>query len=131
MAMSIQELNRSNSGLASQVTEMLRGMRVVDLSPTLERGIPNWPMHPRLVIDKAREVERDGYYCQLLMISEHAGTHVDAPTHFHPSMTDMSIDRFPADKLIAPPVLYDFSSKQLTRIMQRIEPHATQSAAFA
>lgn len=101
------------NGLASQVASTLRGMRVVDLSPTLERGIPNWPMHPPLVIDKAREVERDGYYCQLLMISEHTGTHVDSPAHFHPAMLDRSIDTFPADNLIAPAVLYDFSDKQL------------------
>lgn len=96
-----------------QIGAALRGMRVVDLSPTLERGIPNWPMHPPLVIDKARETERDGYYCQLLMISEHTGTHVDAPVHFHPSLMHMSIDTFPADKLIAPAVLYDMSRHEL------------------
>ena len=100
-------------GLASQIGSMLRGMRVVDLSPTLERGIPNWPMHPPLVIDKVRDKERDGYYCQLLMIGEHTGTHVDAPTHFHPQLADKSIDRFPADNLIAPAVLYDFADKEL------------------
>lgn len=91
----------------SQIGAALRAMRVVDLSPTLERGIPNWPMRTPLVIDKAREIERDGYYCQLLMISEHTGTHVDAPAHFHPQLA--TIDTFPADKLIAPAVLYDFS----------------------
>ena len=100
-------------GLAAEIGRMLRQMRVVDLSPTLERGIPNWPMHPPLVIDKAREKERDGYYAQLLVICEHTGTHVDAPTHFHPQMTDRSIDRFPVDNLIAPAVVYDFADKQL------------------
>jgi kynurenine formamidase len=103
----------AGADLASQLGAALRRMRVVDLSPTLERGIPNWPMHPPLVIDKARVKERDGYYCQLLMISEHTGTHVDAPTHFHPHMADKSIDRFPADNLIAPAVLYDFADRNL------------------
>ncbi len=102
-----------DGGLAAQVGAMLRGMRVVDLSPTLERGIPNWPLHPPLVIDKVRETERDGYYCQLLMIGEHTGTHVDAPVHFHPDLMNMSIDTFPADNLIAPAVLYDFSDREL------------------
>ena len=92
---------------------MLRSMRVVDLSPTLENGIPNWPFHPPFSIDKARLKDRDGYYCQLLTISEHTGTHVDAPPHFHTDMMDMTIDTFPADKLIAPAVLYDFADKQL------------------
>ena len=95
------------------VAAALRGMRVVDLSPTLERGIPNWPMHPPLVIDKAREKERDGYYCQLLMISEHTGTHVDAPVHFHPGMENASIDCFAPDTLIAPAVVYDFADRNL------------------
>lgn len=107
------EWREAAGGLAAQVGAMLRGMRVVDLSPTLERGIPNWPMHPPLVIDKAREVERDGYYCQLLMISEHTGTHVDAPVHFHPDLMHMSIDTFPADNLIAPAVVYDFAGRNL------------------
>lgn len=97
----------------SAVAAALRGMRVVDLSPVLERGIPNWPMHPPLVIDKAREKERDGYYCQLLMISEHTGTHVDAPVHFHPAMESASIDCFAPDTLIAPAVLYDFGDRNL------------------
>ena len=101
------------SGLVAQLGATLRGMRVVDLSPTLERGIPNWPLHPPLVIDKAKLTARDGYYCQLLMISEHTGTHVDAPVHFHDHLMHMSIDTFPADKLIAPAVLYDFSDKDL------------------
>ncbi|HET8995206.1 MAG TPA: cyclase family protein [Acetobacteraceae bacterium] len=97
----------------TQVAAALRGMRVVDLSPLLERGIPNWPMHPPLVIDKAREKERDGYYCQLLMISEHTGTHVDAPVHFHPQMENASIDCFSPDTLIAPAVVYDFADRNL------------------
>ncbi len=111
--MSMQTAATNQPGQAAQLGAMLRSMRVVDLSPTLERGIPNWPLHPPLVIDKAREKERDGYYCQLLMISEHTGTHVDAPPHFHTSMMDQTIDRFPADKLIAPAVLYDFADKNL------------------
>ncbi|MGR8927223.1 cyclase family protein (plasmid) [Rhizobium leguminosarum] len=101
----------NQSGLATQLGAMLRSMRVVDLSPTLERGIPNWPMHPPLVIDKARLKARDGYYSQLLMISEHTGTHVDAPAHFHDDLMHMTIDTFPPDVLIAPAVLYDFSDK--------------------
>ena len=106
-------IESGQANLATQVGAMLRDMRVVDLSPVLERGIPNWPFHPPLVIDKAREIDRDGYYCQLLMISEHTGTHVDAPPHFHQSMMNKTIDKFPADKLIAPAVLYDFADKEL------------------
>ena len=109
--MTVQQV--ADDGLASRVASTLRGMRVVDLSPTLQCGIPNWPMHPPLEIDKAREVERGGYCCQLLMISEHTGTRVDSPVHFHPSMMHMSIDTFATDNLITPAVLHDFADKNL------------------
>ncbi len=33
---------------------------VVDLSPVLERGIPRWPSHPHLVIDKTANVKNPG-----------------------------------------------------------------------
>ena len=70
-------------------------------------------MHPPLVIDGVREKERDGYYAQLLIICEHTGTHVDAPTHILSEMTDRSIAHFPADTLIAPAVVYDFADERL------------------
>lgn len=54
---------------------------VVDLSPVLERGIPRWPSHPHLVIDKTVTHEHDGFYCQGLSMAEHTGAHVDAPEH--------------------------------------------------
>ena len=90
----------TQSSTVTQVASLLRGMRVVDLSPLLERGIPNWPMHPPLVIDKAREIERDGYYLQLLMISEHTGR-----TSMRRTISTarwLRVDRsIPADTLIA------------------------------
>jgi kynurenine formamidase len=97
----------------ADVAAVLSLMRVVDLAPTLESGIPNWPMHPPLVIDKARQHARDGYYCQMIVISEHTGAHVDAPAHIHAHLAERSIDSFPADYLIAPAVLYDFSDRNL------------------
>jgi kynurenine formamidase len=97
----------------TDVGSILSRMRVVDLAPKLEAGIPNFPLHPPLVIDKARQHARDGYYCQMIVISEHTGAHVDAPAHMHADRPDRSIDRFPANCLIAPAVLYDFAHREL------------------
>lgn len=97
----------------ADVSLILSHMRVVDLAPRLEMGIPNWPMHPPLVIDKARQHARDGYYCQMIVVSEHTGAHVDAPAHMLADRADRSIDSFPADHLIAPAVLYDFARRGL------------------
>jgi len=96
-----------------EIASILADMRVVDLAPRLETGIPNWPMHPPLVIDKARQHPRDGYYCQMIVISEHTGAHVDAPAHMHAHLAERSIDSYPANYLIAPAVLYDFDDRDL------------------
>lgn len=88
-------------------------MRAVDLAPLLERGIPRWPTHPHLTIDKAVTHDHDGYYCQAIMMAEHTGAHVDAPAHMLPHRMDRTIDTFPAEHLIAAAVLYDFGSQDL------------------
>lgn len=96
-----------------QLLSALKRMRVVDLAPLLERGIPRWPTHPHLTIDKAVTHEHDGYYCQAIMMAEHTGAHVDAPAHMLPDRMDRTIDTFPADHLMATAVLYDFSDENL------------------
>ena len=102
----------ASSNIGNILTE-LQKMRVVDLAPLLERGIPRWPTHPHLTIDKAVTHEHDGYYCQAIMMAEHTGAHVDAPAHMLPDRMDRTIDTFAADHLIAQAVLYDFSDRDL------------------
>lgn len=96
-----------------QILGLLGGLRVVDLAPLLERGIPRWPTHPHLTIDKAVTHDHDGYYCQAIMMAEHTGAHVDAPAHMLPGKMDETIDTIAVDHLIAPAVLYDFSDRDL------------------
>jgi kynurenine formamidase len=43
------------------------------------------------------------------MFSDHIGTHVDAPFHFHP--TGGTIESVPLERLIGPAVCLDFSAK--------------------
>lgn len=95
------------------VLQTLGGMRMVDLAPKLERGIPRWPTHPHLTIDKAVTHDHDGYYCQAIMMAEHTGAHVDAPAHMLPDRMDRTIDTFAADHLFASAVLYDFADRDL------------------
>lgn len=42
----------------------LKNAKVIDLSPTLEKGMPKFPTHPAIVIDSTVTHEHDGYYCQ-------------------------------------------------------------------
>jgi kynurenine formamidase len=86
-------------------------MKPIDLAPRLERGIPRWPSHPHLIIDKTVTHDHDGYYCQGLVMAEHTGCHVDAPAHNHAGLA--TIDRIAIDRLMAPATLYDFSQLNL------------------
>lgn len=85
----------------------LKGSKIVDLSPTLERGMPKFPTHPAIVIDQTVTHERDGYYCQTLNMGEHSGAHVDCPAHIIPSMMDKTMETYPANMLFGPAIKYD------------------------
>jgi arylformamidase len=87
----------------------LRRWRCIDLSVTLEAGIPRWPAHPHLVIDQTVTHAHDGYYCQSLSLAEHTGTHVDAPCHVHPDLMDNSIDRADPSALVGRAVVADLA----------------------
>ena len=84
-----------------------------DLAPVLEEGIPKFPSHPALEIDKTFVYERDGFFSQTIKIGEHVGTHVDAPAHMQPLMMEDTIEKVPAGYLIAPAVVYDIASLNL------------------
>ncbi len=100
----------TDAGMIQDLNSMLSAFDVIDLSPTLETGIPKWPTHPGLVLEKTFTHEKDGYYNQSVSMSEHTGPHVDAPYHMQRSMPDHTIDRVPAGYLLAPAVVYDLES---------------------
>ena len=41
----------------------------------------------------SRTFERDGYFCQTVVLPEHAGTHVDAPAHVRADLSDATVER--------------------------------------
>lgn len=80
-------VDTAGAGSIDLILKTLGNMRMVDLAPKLERGIPRWPTHPHLTIDKAVTHDHDGYYCQAIMMAEHTGAHVDAPSAYHTGWT--------------------------------------------
>ncbi|SCP99470.1 cyclase family protein [Anaerobium acetethylicum] len=95
------------SGKWKMLDEYLKNAKVVDLSPTLERGMPKFPTHPQIVIDQSITHEHDGYYCQTINMGEHSGAHVDAPAHMLPEKMNQTVDSFPANMLFGPAIKYD------------------------
>jgi kynurenine formamidase len=81
--------------------EQLRNSQWVDLSHTLEEGIPAWPTHARFghVLYESYELGDVARHYGLMM-SEHTGTHMDAPLHFiAEGPAHYGIDEVPLDRL--------------------------------
>lgn len=115
----------------------LKDMHMVDLSPVLEPGMPKWPTHPPVILDKTATHEHDGYYCQTLSFGEHTGAHVDAPAHMVPSMMNRTIDTYSADMIFGCAVKYDVSglgvpfgsrvsAEQILRLEEEMEDRAEE-----
>ncbi len=89
------------------LASLLKSLSFIDLSPTIEPGMPRWVTHPPLVINPTINHEHDDYYCQTLFLPEHTGSHIDAPAHIHASMMDWTIDTVGINTFFAPAVLFD------------------------
>lgn len=58
---------------------------VVDLGHRLAEGMPSWPTHARYAHDIVESLEAGHPSCHYrVTMSEHTGTHIDAPLHFIP-----------------------------------------------
>ncbi len=80
---------------------LLQGFEIIDLSHTLEEGIPSWPTHARFgqVLYESYELGDVARHYGLTL-SEHTGTHMDAPLHFiAEGPAHYGIDEVPLDRL--------------------------------
>lgn len=108
------------------------GRRFVDLSITIEDGLPSDPpaMIPRITYMDHRagaasmaeffpgiDPEKDlpgglGWAVEVLTLATHSGTHLDAPWHYHPTMDmgkpALTIDEVPLEWCMGPGVVLDF-----------------------
>ncbi len=89
----------------------IRDATVIDLSTTLEIGIPRWPTHPPLLVGAAATHARDGYANQWLALGEHTGTHIDAPYHIHGDQSELTVDQIELTAVIGRAVVLDLSFK--------------------
>jgi kynurenine formamidase len=136
----------------------MKRKRFVDLSLSIESGLPSDPamMIPRIdYIDHIRGAEQMkdffpgvtseqlprglGWAIEVLTLTTHSGTHLDAPYHYHPTMdnekSSLTIDEIPLDWCFRDGVILDFShkgdgeritsediEKELKRINYKIRP---------
>lgn len=66
-----------------QLVNIFKKMDVIDLTHTLEEGIPAWPSHAKYRHTIVETYKKGDDACHYeVMMSEHSGTHIDAPLHF-------------------------------------------------
>ena len=79
--------------------------RVVDLTQPLGPRTVLWPGSTPYAARTVSRLERDGSYARVIETPEHAGTHLDAPSHF--AQGGAHADALPAERLVAPCVVLD------------------------
>ena len=57
-------------------------MKIIDLTLTISEKTPTFPGSPQPNFINWETIEKDGYNLELLFLSSHTGTHIDAPYHF-------------------------------------------------
>ena len=79
-------------------------MKFIDLSQPVYDGSPNCPAHPPVKSEILRDHPAHGWRVEVLTLSNHTGSHVDAPLHKiagGASLDDMPLERFAGPARIA------------------------------
>ena len=83
--------------------------KVVDLTYTLTKDFPSYGGEQQVFDEDVFNFAVHGYNLKMLRVSEHVGTHIDAPLHF----TDggATIDEVPVESLVCPLAVVDIREK--------------------
>ena len=69
--------------------------KIYDISVDIRKGMPVYPKDPHFRFRQVSTLEKDGFSAHKIMMGNHTGTHVDAPSHFIPggaTVSDLSLD---------------------------------------
>ena len=80
-------------------------MRVIDLSQTIEPGMPCYPGTPEPVFCVLSSIAKHGFAEQMLTLSSHTGTHIDLPSHILPQ--GVSLDALPLERFTGKGIAID------------------------
>jgi kynurenine formamidase len=108
--------------MKANIAEVLGGYDVVDLSHTLEDGMPR-PQVPYGHIPWKSERLGDGFNTFMVLVFEHAGTHVDAPVHLA-GTRGATIDEVPPERWMGPVSCLDMSHKREREFVTKADVQA-------
>ena len=108
-------------------------MKVIDLTLTVSRKLPTFPGSPRPNFIPWENIKEDGYNLELLFLSSHTGTHMDAPHHFLEK--GAKIHEISLEKLVSEAVLIKSKKKggeSITKTdIQKFEKKHGKIASFS
>ena len=112
-------------------------MRIVDLSRELYHRTPAHPSHPPVVMtvwndhDEIKEAGGVKFSSKAMSVamSDHAGTHIDAPCHFNPAPDAASIDQMPLENFYTEGLCLDLSAAPLRHEITVAEMEAALKAS--
>ncbi len=78
-------------------------MKLIDLTLTISQSIPTFPGSPKTQFLLWSTLKDNGYNLELLFLSSHTGTHLDAPYHF--VKDGIKIHQIPLDRLLGNAIL--------------------------
>lgn len=103
------------SGAIEEICAAMSRCRVVDLSPIIRTGMPQWHTHePVRVFHDARTVSAHGYYSQDIYMPEHSGAHVDAPAHVLGPDAGVTVDAIAPLSLVGRAVKIDLTHRNMS-----------------
>lgn len=89
-------------------------MKPIDLSLTISESIPSFPGSPTPQFIDWSDIDHDGYNLELLFLSSHTGTHLDAPYHF--VKNGLKIHQIPLVRLFGKAILIKLKKSKNTPI---------------
>jgi kynurenine formamidase len=84
-------------------------MKIIDHTLTISDKIPTFPGSPGPHFIDWETIEKDGYNLELLFLSSHTGTHIDAPFHF--IKNGKKIHEIPPERLVNEAILIKIRKK--------------------
>ncbi len=89
-------------------------VKPIDLTLTISETIPSFPGSPKPQFIHWSNLKDDGYNLELLFLSSHTGTHLDAPYHF--AKNGVKINQIPLDRLLGKAILIKLQKTKNTPI---------------
>ena len=89
-------------------------MKPIDLTLTISKSIPSFPGSPKPQFILWSNLKEDGYNLELLFLSSHTGTHLDAPYHF--VKNGLKINQISLDRLIGKATIIKLQKTKNTAI---------------